>query len=114
MDPFMVFWIFLIGVTAGVILGVVLTHRVAVYPLHREIERLTTVEPFSSRRVPEKYISFMERYPFSKENLRFIGEPVDAIQFEEDKILFVEFKKPMHKNVRRLVEEKKVACFTMK
>jgi uncharacterized protein YneF (UPF0154 family) len=38
MDLLIVFWIFLVGMLAGVICGVLLTHRLAVYPLQKKLE----------------------------------------------------------------------------
>ena len=40
----------------------------------------------------EQFIPFLSNYPYSKENFRFIGTPVDGIQFEDDRLVFVEFK----------------------
>jgi predicted Holliday junction resolvase-like endonuclease len=35
---------------------------------------------------------FLKNYPYNPDNFRFIGSPIDGIQFEEDKIVLVEFK----------------------
>ena len=35
---------------------------------------------------------FLAHYPYDEHNFRFIGTPIDGVQFEEDKIIFVEFK----------------------
>ena len=40
----------------------------------------------------EQFIPFIKDYPYDKSNFRFIGTPVDGIQFEPDKIVFIEFK----------------------
>ena len=34
----------------------------------------------------------MEQYPFDPKHFRFLGSPIDGVQFEEDKIVLVEFK----------------------
>ena len=42
MDPFMIIWVFLIGVIAGIILTLSLLYTTAILPLHRKIEQLTS------------------------------------------------------------------------
>jgi predicted Holliday junction resolvase-like endonuclease len=43
-------------------------------------------------RITEQWFPLMDRYPYDSANFRFLGTPVDGVQFEEDKIIFVEFK----------------------
>jgi predicted Holliday junction resolvase-like endonuclease len=43
-------------------------------------------------RITEQWFPLMERYPYDSANFRFLGTPIDGVQFEEDKIIFVEFK----------------------
>jgi predicted Holliday junction resolvase-like endonuclease len=43
-------------------------------------------------RITEQWFPLMERYPYDSANFRFLGTPVDGVQFEEDRIVFVEFK----------------------
>lgn len=43
-------------------------------------------------RITEQWFPLMDRYPYDSSNFRFLGTPVDGVQFEEDKIVFVEFK----------------------
>ena len=65
-------------------------------------------------RMTEQFMPFMENYPYTAENFRFIGNPIDGVQFEKDKIIFVEFKAGEHtlsvgqKNVKELVDKGKV------
>jgi predicted Holliday junction resolvase-like endonuclease len=35
---------------------------------------------------------FISNYPWDPQDFRFIGSPIDGIQFENDKIILVEFK----------------------
>ena len=37
----MLFWFFLLGIIVGVIIGLTLVYRVAVSPLHKEIDKLS-------------------------------------------------------------------------
>jgi predicted Holliday junction resolvase-like endonuclease len=33
----------------------------------------------------------MKQYPFNPDNFRFLGDPLDGIQFEENAVLFIRF-----------------------
>ncbi len=58
----------------------------------------------------EQYIPFLKKYPYDKNGFRFIGNPVDGIQFERDKIILVEFKtgnsrlSEKQKRIKQIVE----------
>jgi len=43
-------------------------------------------------KISEQFMPFMKDYPYDPQNFRFIGTPVDGIQFEGDRIIFIEFK----------------------
>jgi predicted Holliday junction resolvase-like endonuclease len=59
----------------------------------------------------------LKYYPYDPDNFRFIGSPVDGIQFEDDRVLFVQFRKQNitgtkdKDRIRTLVETGKVAWF---
>ena len=119
----MTFWIFLIGITAGVIVGVTLVYRTAISPLHKKIEKLSSEKQSLSTtygKITEQFAPFMEKYPYAIENFRFIGSPVDGIQFEDDQIIFVEFKANKSKltttqnKIKKLIQERKVKWFEFK
>ncbi len=66
----------------------------------------------------EQFAPFMERYPFNSQDFRFIGTPVDGIQFEDDKVVFVEIKagrsaglSPKQERIKRLIRERMVEWF---
>ncbi len=65
-------------------------------------------------KMTEQFLPFLEAYPYDEQNFRFLGSPVDGIQFESDKIIFVEFKaadsklSQKQKHIKKLVENKKV------
>jgi predicted Holliday junction resolvase-like endonuclease len=65
-------------------------------------------------RISEQWFPLMDRYPYDSQSFRFLGTPVDGIQFEEDRIVFCEFKanqaalSPLQKQIKRLVETKQV------
>ena len=65
-------------------------------------------------KVSEQFMPFMQSYPYNKENFRFIGSPIDGMQFEDDRVVFVEFKtgdsrlSAKQESVKSLVNDKKV------
>jgi predicted Holliday junction resolvase-like endonuclease len=113
----MLFWI---GMIVGIIIASILIYKAVIIPLRRKMERLLQQKRSLSAtygKLTEQFAPFMQSYPFSPENFRFIGSPVDGIQFEEDRIIFVEVKTNRSKlsgiqqRVKRLIKNKKVEWF---
>jgi predicted Holliday junction resolvase-like endonuclease len=55
-------------------------------------------------KISEQWFPLMEQYPYDPQGFRFLGSPIDGVQFEEDRIVFVEFKanrSQLAKNQRR-------------
>ncbi len=107
MDSLMTVWVFFIGSIIGVIVGVALSYRTAITPLHQRIGKLTS----------QQYHMFMKQYPYNPDNFRYLGDPIDGIQFEKDKILFVWFKTrktirtPEQDHIKNLLENGNVSWF---
>lgn len=93
------------------------------FSLKTEIEDLR----FSKRsqsvkygQLTEQWIPFSDKYPYNPQNFRFIGKPIDGISFEDDKIVFVEFKtntsqlNETQKRVKDLVDNKKIEWLKLK
>lgn len=65
-------------------------------------------------RITEQWAPFMAGYPYEPKNFRFIGSPIDGIQFENDKLVFVEFKTNTsglsngQRRIRQLVEQGRI------
>ncbi len=65
-------------------------------------------------KMAEQFMPLLESYPYDKRNFRFIGNPIDGIQFEKDRIVLVEFKtsgsklSATQKRIRDLVSRGKV------
>ncbi|OIO66793.1 hypothetical protein AUJ68_00060 [Candidatus Woesearchaeota archaeon CG1_02_57_44] len=63
----------------------------------------------------EQLFPFAAHYPFDPTHFRFLGKPVDGISFEEDELVFIEFKtgtsrlSAVQRHVRDLIKEKKVS-----
>lgn len=81
MDALMTLWVLCIGIFIGILIGVWLSYKTAVDPLQHRMQTLTNQK--------HQMKEAMRYYPYDPDNFRFIGSPVDGIQFEEDSILFV-------------------------
>ena len=42
--------------------------------------------------ITEQFMPFISDYPYDSKQFRFLGSPIDGVQFEEDKIVMIEFK----------------------
>jgi predicted Holliday junction resolvase-like endonuclease len=64
--------------------------------------------------ITEQFLPLVEAYPWDSKQFRFLGSPIDGIQFEEDKIVLAEFKSSFSKmsvkqrKIKELVEQGKV------
>jgi predicted Holliday junction resolvase-like endonuclease len=65
-------------------------------------------------RMTEQFMPFMKDYPYDAQNFRFIGAPIDGLQFEPDRVVFIEFKSAdgrlstRQKEIKDLILKKKV------
>jgi len=65
-------------------------------------------------KLTEQFMPFITSYPFDPHKFRFIGSPIDGVQFEEDRILLIEFKSATsglttgQRRIRELVKNGKV------
>ncbi len=65
-------------------------------------------------RMTEQFLPILDHYPYDEHNFRFIGNPIDGIQFTDDGIIFVEFKAAnsrltsTQKKIKDLIKDKKV------
>lgn len=68
-------------------------------------------------KLTEQFIPFTNDFPFDPQGFRFIGSPIDGIAFEENKIVFCEFKtataglSEKQKRIRETVKQKKIEWF---
>jgi len=85
--------------------------------LRTEIENIRSAKQSLSVRygkMTEQFMPFLNEYPYDSQNFRFIGTPIDGIQFENDEVVFVEFKvsdsklSENQKKIKSLIEKKKV------
>lgn len=65
-------------------------------------------------KMTEQFMPFLKDYPYDPCNFRFLGSPVDGIQFEEDKIVLIEFKSagavlsPRQRQIAELVRNRRI------
>lgn len=68
-------------------------------------------------KIAEQMAPFLRDYPLNPDTARFIGDPLDFVHFDEDKITFVEVKSgksklsKKQKNLQELIKEGKVEFF---
>lgn len=68
----------------------------------------------------EQFAPLVDRYPYDPERFRFLGSPIDGVQFADDEIVLVEFKagsstlSARQRAIRDLVEEGKVRFETVR
>ena len=65
--------------------------------------------------VSEQWMPLAAEYPWDPANFRFLGSPIDGVQFEDDEVILVEFKtggsklSPRQRKIQELVESGRVA-----
>ena len=71
-------------------------------------------------KIGENLAPFVRDWPWDPKNFRFLGNPIDGVQFNDDEIVFVEIKtgaarlSRSQKDFRDLVKEGKVSFVTFK
>ena len=65
-------------------------------------------------KLTEQFLPLVESFPWDPGKFRFLGSPIDGVQFANDKIIFVEFKtansqlSSLQRHIRDLVNNNKV------
>jgi hypothetical protein len=122
MDPLVGFWIFLIGMIAGVLLALILISRTAIKPMHQHIQELTDEQhtiSIDGNTIPEPYQSYLKKYPYDLKRFRFIHHPITGIQFEKNMIFFVNIPAKQQseteviEHIKKLVETKRVQWYEL-
>ena len=116
------FELFLIGVIIVLLIVLFLFYK-SLVSLKNEVDDLRFSKKSQSVKygqLTEQWIPFSDKYPYNSQNFRFIGKPIDGISFEDDKIVFVEFKtntsrlSNSQRKVKDLVDNKKVEWLKLK
>lgn len=80
----------------------------------RELDGLKRSQSTRYGQTMEQFAPFLAEWPWDPKGFRFIGSPVDGIQFTEDGVVFVEVKSassrlsPIQQAIKRHVEEGRV------
>ena len=70
--------------------------------------------------ITEQFLPLVQSYPYDPKQFRFLGSPIDGVQFEDDKIILVEFKSGnsslsrRQRQVRDLINQNKVYFETIR
>ena len=65
-------------------------------------------------KLTEQFLPLVDSFPWDPGNFRFLGTPIDGVQFEDDRIILVEFKAAnsqlsrRQRHIRDLVNDGKV------
>ena len=111
-DSIPLMWWFVIVETFVIVLLVIVLKR-ALGGLSRE-GSLRRSESTRYGLITEQFMPFISEYPYDSKQFRFLGSPIDGGQFEEDKIVMIEFKSAgsqlstRQRRIRNLVKEGKV------
>lgn len=80
----------------------------------RELDGLKRSQSTRYGQTMEQFAPFLAEWPWDPKGFRFIGSPVDGIQFNADGVVFVEVKSatsrlsPVQQQVKQLVEDGRV------
>ena len=86
--------------------------------LRRRVRELDSLKRSQSTRygqTMEQFAPFLADWPWDPKGFRFIGSPVDGLQFTEDGVVFVEVKSadsrlsPVQQAIKRQVQEGRVS-----
>ena len=111
-DSVPLMWWFVIVETFVIVLLVIVLKR-ALGGLSRE-GSLRRSESTRYGQITEQFMPFISDYPYDSKQFRFLGSPIDGVQFEEDKIVMIEFKSAgsqlstRQRRIRNIVREGKV------
>jgi len=98
-----------------VIIAILFILLIKTFKKNREIEFNKRSIASKYGKMTEQFMPFIEEYPYDPQQFRFIGTPIDGIQFDDDKIVFIEFKTAKsrlnnrQKNVQYLINKGKVS-----
>ena len=89
MDISIIWWV-VAGLSVALALAIV-----AVLRLYKRLKQEVFRKRSQSSRygkLTEQFLPLVDSFPWDPSNFRFLGSPVDGVQFAEDRIIFVEFK----------------------
>jgi predicted Holliday junction resolvase-like endonuclease len=76
-----------------------------------ELDKQKRSQSIRYGKLTEQFMPFLESYPYDPHDFRFLGTPIDGVQFTEDAIILVEFKaagsqlSQRQRTIKRIIEE---------
>lgn len=71
-------------------------------------------------KMTEQFMPFLKDYPYDPQSFRFLGTPIDGVQFTPEGVVFIEFKtntsqlSSIQRQIRDMIEKKKVTFKTIR
>src|SRR3989338_4886957 len=81
---------------------------------HGELQFAKQSQSVRYGKMSEQFMPFLKDYPYDPQQFRFLGTPVDGLQFNDDEIVFLGFKaasgraSEKQRSIRALGEQKAV------
>ena len=73
-------------------LAVAVLYSVRITGSYLRLRRLRRGDAVRRGFTTEQWLPLTESYPWDPRNFRFLGAPIDGVQFEDDRVVLVEFK----------------------
>ncbi len=76
-----------------------------------ELDKQKRSQSIRYGKLTEQFMPFLESYPYDPHDFRFLGTPIDGVQFTEDTVVLIEFKaagsqlSQRQRTIKRMVEE---------
>ena len=111
MDIPIVWWV-VVGLSAALALSLVVA--IQLYKRLKEVSFRKRSQSSKYGNLTEQFLPLADSFPWDPSNFRFLGSPIDGVQFEDDSIILVEFKaansqlSPRQRHIRDLVSDGKV------
>ena len=85
-----VLWWIVAGLALALALAVLYSVRIT--RSYLRLRRLRRGDAVRRGFTTEQWLPLTESYPWDPRNFRFLGAPIDGVQFEDDRVVLVEFK----------------------
>ena len=85
-----VLWWIVAGLALALLLA--LLYSVRITRGYLRLRRLRRGDAVRRGFTTEQWLPLTESYPWDPRNFRFLGAPIDGVQFEDDRVVLVEFK----------------------
>ena len=108
-------WIILVLVVVCIVLFLLLCYSKRKLAVQSEsfaqLDKQKRSQSVRYGKLAEQFMPFLESYPYDSHDFRFLGTPIDGVQFTEDFIVIIEFKTAgsqlsnRQRAIKKMVEE---------